>query len=163
MDSHASSTGNSMACAKFISESQVPLSRGFLTQEYWSGLPCPSPRDLPDLGMEPTSLMSPALAGGFFTRRVTLPISCLRSQQTPQHFVMETAKKWESEILGSFIFASVEKSRPFSGPPCPNCKEPTETDSLPSPSSSNNLNACAFSEPGKFLSDAAIIMFVDDN
>ena len=53
MDSHASSTGNSMACAKFISESQVPLSRGFLRQEYWSGLPCPSPRDLPDLGMEP--------------------------------------------------------------------------------------------------------------
>ena len=33
-------------------------------QEYWSGLPCPSPGDLPDPGMEPTS---PALAGGFFT------------------------------------------------------------------------------------------------
>ena len=111
-----------MACAKFIRESQVPLSRGFLRQEYWSGLPCPSPRDLPDPGMEPTPLMSPALAGGFFTRRVTLPISCLRSQQTSQYFVMETAKKWESEILGSYIFASMEKSCSLSGPPCPNGK-----------------------------------------
>ena len=37
---------------------------GFSIQEYWSGLPFPSPEDLPDAGMEPTS---PALAGGFFT------------------------------------------------------------------------------------------------
>ena len=47
---------------------QVPLSMGFSRQEYWSGLPFPSPRDLPDPGMEHKSLMSPALvAGGFFT------------------------------------------------------------------------------------------------
>ena len=38
-----------------------------LQQEYWSGLPCPPPRDLPDPGIKPASLMSPALAGGFFT------------------------------------------------------------------------------------------------
>ena len=38
------------------------LSMGFSRQEYWSGLPFPSPRDLPDPGTEPTSLMSPALA-----------------------------------------------------------------------------------------------------
>ena len=43
---------------------QVPLSMGFLRQEHWSGLPFPSPGDLPDPGIEP---MSPALAGGFFT------------------------------------------------------------------------------------------------
>ena len=43
---------------------QSPLSVGFPRQEYWSGLPCPRPRDLPDPGIEPTS---PALAGGFFT------------------------------------------------------------------------------------------------
>ena len=41
--------------------------RGFSRQEYWSGLPCPPPGDLPKLGIEPVSLMSPALAGGFFT------------------------------------------------------------------------------------------------
>ena len=37
---------------------------GFHRQEYWSGLPFPSPGDLPDSEMEP---VSPALAGGFFT------------------------------------------------------------------------------------------------
>ena len=46
---------------------QAPLSVGFSRQEYWSGFPCPPPGDLPDPGMEPASLMSPALAGGFFT------------------------------------------------------------------------------------------------
>ena len=46
---------------------QAPLSMGFSRQEYWSGLPCPPPGDLPDLGIDPTSSVSPALAGGFFT------------------------------------------------------------------------------------------------
>ena len=46
---------------------QVPLSLGFSRQEYWSGLPCVPPGDLPDPGIEPTSLMSPELAGRFFT------------------------------------------------------------------------------------------------
>ena len=45
---------------------QAPLSMGFSRQEYWSGLPCPATGDLPDLGTEPTSLVSLALAGGFF-------------------------------------------------------------------------------------------------
>ena len=43
---------------------QDPLSMGFSRQEYWSGLSSPSPRDLPDPGIEPMSLI-PALAGGF--------------------------------------------------------------------------------------------------
>ena len=43
------------------------LSMGFARQEYWSGLPFPPPRGLPDPGFELTSLASPALAGGFFT------------------------------------------------------------------------------------------------
>ena len=42
---------------------------GFSRQEYWSGLPCPLPGDLPDLGIEPTALMPPELACGFFTAR----------------------------------------------------------------------------------------------
>ena len=50
---------------------QVPLSMGFSRQEYWSGLPCPPPENLPDPGMEPTSLQSPALAGRFFTTSAT--------------------------------------------------------------------------------------------
>ena len=40
---------------------------GISRQEYWSGLPFPSPGDLSDPGIEPASLMSPALAGRFFT------------------------------------------------------------------------------------------------
>ena len=43
---------------------QTPLSMGFPTQEYCSGLPFPSPGDRPDSGIKP---MSPALVGGFFT------------------------------------------------------------------------------------------------
>ena len=46
---------------------QAPLCMGFSQQEYWSGLPCPSPGDLPDTEIEPASFISPALAGGFFT------------------------------------------------------------------------------------------------
>ena len=41
---------------------QAPLSMGFSRQEYWSGLPSPPPGDLPNPGIEPVSLMSPALA-----------------------------------------------------------------------------------------------------
>ena len=49
----------------------APLSKGFPRQEYWSGLPCHPSGDLPNPGIEPASLISPALAGGFFTSRVT--------------------------------------------------------------------------------------------
>jgi len=44
---------------------------GFSVQEYWNGLPYPSPGDLPDPGIEPMSLMSPTLVGGFFTTSTT--------------------------------------------------------------------------------------------
>ena len=43
---------------------QTPLSVEFSRQEYWSGLPFPTPGDLPNPGIEPTS---PALAGSFFS------------------------------------------------------------------------------------------------
>ena len=45
---------------------QAPLSMGFSMQEYWRGLPCPLPVDLPNPGIEPMSLTSPALADRFF-------------------------------------------------------------------------------------------------
>ena len=50
---------------------QAPLSMGFSRQEHWSGLLGPSPGDLPNPGIEPVSLKSPALAGGFFTTSAT--------------------------------------------------------------------------------------------
>ena len=48
-----------------------PLSVGFSRQEYWNGLPPPPPEDLPDIGIEPASFKSPALAGKFFTTSTT--------------------------------------------------------------------------------------------
>ena len=50
---------------------QAPQSIGFSRQEYWSGLPYPSPRDLPMSEIELASRKSPALADGFFTTRTT--------------------------------------------------------------------------------------------
>ena len=50
---------------------QVPLSIRFSRQEYWNGLPFPPPGELPNPGTEPASLMSPALADGFFTTSTT--------------------------------------------------------------------------------------------
>ena len=60
---------------------------GFFRQEYCSGLPCPSPGDSPDPGIESASLMSSALAGRFFTTSATseahLPVSCVCAQSCP--------------------------------------------------------------------------------
>ena len=50
---------------------QAPLYMEILQAEYWNGLPCPPPGHLPNLKMEPTSLMSPELAGVYFTTSAT--------------------------------------------------------------------------------------------
>ena len=50
---------------------QAPLSMGFSMQEYWSGLPCSLPGKIPNPGIKLTSLLSPALAGRFFTTDIT--------------------------------------------------------------------------------------------
>ena len=54
------------------SAAQAPLSTGFSRQYYWSGLPCLPPGNLPDPGIKPASLLSPALGGRFFTTRCHL-------------------------------------------------------------------------------------------
>ena len=48
---------------------QAPLSMGFSRQEYWSGLSCPPPGELPDPGIKTAPLVAPALAGRFFTTK----------------------------------------------------------------------------------------------
>ena len=58
---------------------QAPLSMEFSRQEYWSGLPCSPPGDLPNPGIEPMSLMSPALVGAFFTTSATWELPSCRS------------------------------------------------------------------------------------
>ena len=67
----------------------APLSMGFSRHEYWSRLPFPSPGDIPDPGIEPASLISPALAGRFFT----------------------TSATWEAHLMGTeFQFRKVKYS-----------------------------------------------------
>ena len=78
----------------------------FSRQEYWSGLPGPPPGDLPDPGIEPTFLMSPALAGGFSTTSATWeahPSACVSKREfhlsikVPFHF-------FSKKKLSPFIF-----------------------------------------------------------
>ena len=70
----------STLCDPWTVAHQAPLSTEFFRHEYWSGLPIPSPRDLPNPGIEPVSLTSPALAGGLFT---TAAAKSLQSCPTP--------------------------------------------------------------------------------
>ena len=60
-----------LSCFGHVAHPPAPLSMGFSRQEYWSGLPHPSPGDLPDPGIKPKSLISPASGGGIFTASVT--------------------------------------------------------------------------------------------
>ena len=71
---------------------QAPLSIGFSRQEYWSELPCPPARDLPDPGTEPTSLTSPALQLDF------LPLSHLGSLVMSYHS-KKVWKLWDNWLL----------------------------------------------------------------
>ena len=64
--SHAECFATSWTVAHWVS-----LSMEFFRQNYCSGLPCPPPGNLPGPGIEPTSLMFPALAGRFFTINAT--------------------------------------------------------------------------------------------
>ena len=68
---HQVASGISDSAIPWIVASQAPLSMGFSRQKYWRGLPCPSPGDVPDPGIEPRFLMSPEFADGFFTTNAT--------------------------------------------------------------------------------------------
>jgi len=63
---------------------QDPLSMGFSRQEYWSGLPFPSPWDLPNPGIEPGS---PALQAGFFTTSATWQARAINKSLLVIHFI----------------------------------------------------------------------------
>ena len=73
---------------------QAPLSMGFSRQESWSGLPCPSPGDLPNPETEHLSLMSPALEGGFFTTSATW--------EGPMNLQVDVNKIWKN--FSHYIF-----------------------------------------------------------
>ena len=70
---------------------QAPLSMGVPRQEHWNGLFFPTPGNLPDPGMEPESLASPALAGGLFTTSCHLESPDWLSVQFSRPVVSESA------------------------------------------------------------------------
>ena len=74
---------------------QAPMSMGFPRQEYWSGLPFPSPGDLPDPGFKPAS---PALASRFFTTE--------RPGKPPKNtyiIILFLKKLWSLETMDIYI------------------------------------------------------------
>ena len=105
---------------------QAPLSVGFSRQEFWSSLPFPSPGD-PNPGIEPASLVSPALAIGFFTTSTTC--SCLENPRdggawwaavygvaqswTRLKRLSSTSSSttWEAYILSYIIFLTLTVSK----------------------------------------------------
>ena len=66
---------------------QAPLPMGFSRQEYWSGLPFPSPGDLPNPGIEPTS---PELAGRFFTTEPPREAQLEKTRQKNENTAFKT-------------------------------------------------------------------------
>ena len=100
---------------------QVPPSMGFSRQEYWSGLPFPSPGDLPVQGLNP-HLMSPELAGRFFTtstiwrRRQWHPTPVLLPGKSHGRRSLVDCSPWVaksrtrlSDFTFTFHFSSLEK------------------------------------------------------
>ena len=83
-------------CNPWTVAHQAPLSMGFSGQEYWSVSPCPPPGDLPDLGIKPASLTSPALAGGIFTTTATW-----EAQRRPMAVQVGWARTYSSCYKGS--------------------------------------------------------------
>ena len=79
---------------------QAPLSMGFSRQEYWSELPFPISGHLPNPGIEPTSLVSPALEGKFFITSATLEVSDLH----PNTCLFGSYWKWYFKNILNFGF-----------------------------------------------------------
>ena len=83
---------------------QAPLSMGFPRQKYWSGLPCPPPKDLPSSGIKLASPMSPALAGKFFTTITNLGSPRYVRFSVHWYFNKATSKK------GNPVFAFIDRN-----------------------------------------------------
>ena len=80
---------------------QAPLSLGFCGQEYWSGMSCPPPGDLSEPGIEPAPLMSPALAGGFFTSSATWEVDN-NMKQSEESCPLSSASSWSPSSVPSW-------------------------------------------------------------
>ena len=81
---------------------QAPLSMGFSRQEYWSVLPCPPPGDGPDPEIVLTSLISPALAGRFFTTSTICHHTNMSFLHQRNSFQPLSPNSWLSNHLKSY-------------------------------------------------------------
>ena len=88
---------------------QAPLSMGFSRQEYWSGLPFPSPGDLPKPRMEPSS---PALAGRFYTTELPgKPVVYLENKGNRHQWCKTFSRQpWATEEQLCFIKKKITKN-----------------------------------------------------
>ena len=89
---------------------QAPLSMRFSRQEYRSGLPFPSPGDLPHPGIKPSPLMSPALAGGFFNTELS---GKPQQGMVPNVSGAEQGKLWAGGFCSSLSVLEVLTCRPI--------------------------------------------------
>ena len=87
---------------------QAPLSVELSRQEYWSGLPFPSPRDLPNPGIEPTSPLSPALVSEFFYHWVTWEAQLPDYNLFKEHICNFA---WEGQVLTDILWSLTYFSR----------------------------------------------------
>ena len=84
---------------------QTSLSIGILQARIWNGLPCPPPGDLPNPRTEPVSLMSPGLAGRFFTTSIIWERNQLKCRR-PQFDSWVRKIPWRRERLPTPGFLS---------------------------------------------------------
>ena len=96
---------------------QSPLSMEFSRQEYWSRLPCPPPGHLPNPGIKPTSLMSPPLAGGFFTTSTTWKSPILPLDLRKRYGLHRFKGYGHPELMPSLLEYALDTQDP--GFPCP--------------------------------------------
>ena len=100
---------------------QASLSMGFSSKESWNGWTLPPPGDLPDPGIKPSSLTTPALEGGFF---ITSAISLnLLIKQWEPWFAEEQTERWSNSIKGQAGWRRSPESTPecvpvLTPPPC---------------------------------------------
>ena len=81
---------------------------GFSRQEYWSRLPCPLPGDLPGPRIQPSSLMSPALTGRFFTTSATREALCSSCHPTS----LPSIRSWKREVKNVQFLLTLQRKLP---------------------------------------------------
>ena len=91
----------------------------FSRHKYWSSLPIPTPGDLPNPGIEPTSLVSPASAGGFFTTTATWEaiyvylIHFAIQKKITQHWkaTIHPIKEKDKKMPGLFLYVHTHQGK----------------------------------------------------